>query len=149
MPRIAMFTPRRCSQIAGLAIERLHDAAGVVEEDRPVVRKRGRLIRSALVHGPDPLQLEILGVVARDLRQRAVTRGELIVPQHRPVTRRRVAQHLVGDAREVLHLAFHGEPDRRRLLPSSASTSGGRTLWTGAATRGCRCLRGGRGSAAG
>jgi hypothetical protein len=104
-------------QIAGLAIERLHDAAGVVEEDRSVVGERRGLIRAALVHRPDPLQLQILRVVSRDLRQRAVARRRLIVPQHRPVALARIAHHLVGDTREVLDLAFHGETSRRRFLP--------------------------------
>ena len=102
-------------QIAGLAVERLDDAAGVVEEDGAVVRERRRLVRAALGHRRDPGQLQLLDVVARDLRQRAEARRVLIAPQHRPVAGRRIAQHLVGDRREGLHFAGDREAgDRRR-----------------------------------
>ena len=82
MPRIAVLRAETLfpDQIAGLAVERLNDAAGVVQEDRAVVRERRRLIGAAFVHRPDPRQLQILCVVARDLRQRAVVRRELIAP---------------------------------------------------------------------
>ncbi len=56
-------------QVAGTAIDRLHDVAGVVEIDDPVVNDRRRLIRATFIHGPDPLQAQVLHIVARDLVQ--------------------------------------------------------------------------------
>jgi hypothetical protein len=41
-------------QVAGLAIERLDDAAGVVHVDGAVVRERRRLVGAALVHSATP-----------------------------------------------------------------------------------------------
>ena len=81
-------------QIAGLAVERLDDAAACCSgRSTPLWASGDGLIGAALVHRPDPLQLQILRVVARDLRQRAVARRVLIAPQHRPVARSRIAQH--------------------------------------------------------
>ena len=100
-------------QIAGLAVERLDDAVGVVEEDDAVVRERRRLVGAAFDHRRHPRQLQLVRVVARDLRQRAEVAGGLIAPQHRPVAGRRIAQHLVGDARVVADLARDGEAQDR------------------------------------
>ena len=56
-------------------------------------------------HRPDPRELQILDVVARDLVQRAVAPRLIVAARHQPVARRRIAQHLVGDRHEVLDLA--------------------------------------------
>ena len=112
-------------QIAGLAVERLDDAVAVVEEDDAVVRERRRLVGAALAHRRHPGELQLPDVVARDLVQRAEIARGLIPAQHRPVAGRRVAQHLVGDARVVADLAGDGEAeDRRRGLAASARAGG-------------------------
>ena len=74
----AMLPPRRCSQIRSPV---LPSSAWTMPPvlfriDRAVVGERRGLIRAALVHRPDPLQLQLLRVVARDLRQRAVVRRD-------------------------------------------------------------------------
>src|SRR6185503_10407869 len=108
-------------QIAGLAVERLDDSAGVIDEDRPVARQRRRLIGATLGHRRDPDQLQILCVVTSDLCQWAVVRREVIAANREPVARRRIFQHLVGDWCEVLHLARDRESGNWRLwLTASA-----------------------------
>ena len=134
-------------QIARPSVDRLDDTAGVVQEDGAVLGERRRLVRAALVHRPDPLQLEVLSVVARDLRERAVARRVLIAPQHRPVTWRRIAQHLVGHGRQVLHLTANRESCRRRFLSPSSPLTCSRSLRTRAASCG-RLRSGGWGSRA-
>ncbi len=126
MPRIAMLPPRRCSQIRFPVLPSIAWMMPLVlfRIDRAVVGERRRLVGAAFVHRPDPRELEVLRVVPRDLRQRAEVRRVVIAPQHEPVARRRIPQHLVGDAREVPDLARHGETYRRGGC-CAASTGGG------------------------
>ena len=90
-------------QRARPCVERLDDPAGVGEIHRPVVDERGGLIGAAVAHRPHPGELQLIDVVGRDLRQRAVARRAVVVPQHEPVVRLRIAQHLIGHRHEVRH----------------------------------------------
>src|SRR4029453_14605664 len=47
------------NHVTGPAVDRLHHVAGIIEIDDAVVNDRSRLVRSAFIHGPDPLQTEI------------------------------------------------------------------------------------------
>ena len=120
--------PMRFSQISSpvLRIQRLHDVAGIVDEHDAVVDQGSGLI-GAFVHGPDPLQLQILHVLRGDLVQRAVIVGVIIVPDHQPVAGIGIAQHGVGDRRVVLHfagdrqdLAAWPEPALPRVRPAAS-----------------------------
>ena len=119
MPRIAMLPPRRCSQI------RLPVLPSIAWMMPPVLFRKivplcasgDGWLRAAFVHRPDPRQLQVLRVVARDLRQRAEVRRVVIAPQHEPVARRRILQHLVGDGREVLDFAGDGHTRRAAAPP--------------------------------
>ena len=127
-------------QIAGLAIDRLDDPAGVIDEDRPVARERRGLIRAAFGHRGDPDQLQILCVVTRDLCQRAVVRREVIAADRQPVSWRGIAKILVGDGGEVLDFARDGETgDWRLRLTAPAATTAARG-WSGRSSCRCRCL---------
>ena len=99
-------------QLAGARVERLQDVRGVDQIDDAVVHERHRFARAAaFVHRPHPHELQILDVVAGDLRQRAVAPALVVAPRHQPVAGIRIAQHLVGHRYVVLHLAFGGDPD--------------------------------------
>ena len=99
-------------QIAGAYVERLHHRAEVGEVEHAVVRDRRGGVPSAFVHRPHPLQLEFADVFARNRGKRAVAPGLVVAPHHQPVARFRVAQQLVGDRREVVHLARDGQAAR-------------------------------------
>src|SRR6202043_3204971 len=84
-----------------------------------------RFVRSdGVVHGPDPGKFEVLHVVARDLRERAVIPRLIIPADHPPVARVGAAQLLGGDRHVVLHFASEGKT-RRRAGSSSGGPSGG------------------------
>ena len=69
----------------------------------------------AFVHGPHPLQLQILDVLRGDLIQRAVIGGVIIAADHEPIAGIGIAQHGVGHRREILHFTRdHKTPRRRR-----------------------------------
>jgi hypothetical protein len=77
------------------------DAVGVVEdEEHAVVDDRGGL-GGARDHRPGPGDLEVLDVALVDLLERAVAVAVKGAPPHQPIGRRRIAQHGVGDGREV------------------------------------------------
>ena len=129
-------------QVARLRVERLDDVHRVGEIDDAVVHDRRRLVRLPFVHAPDPRELQLLHVVARDLRQRTVAPALIVAPHHQPVARILAAQHLVGDRYEVLHLAGDRQAQRtgvagrsaprqrtssaRRAAPASSSAAGRR-----------------------
>ena len=122
MPRMAAPLALRAvavfpDQLAGLAVDRLHDVAGVVEIDDAVVHERRGLVGAAFVHRPDPLQAQILDVVGGDLVERAVVRGVVVAPDHQPVAGIGIAQHRVGDRDVVLHFAGDGDAGGRRRRP--------------------------------
>ena len=100
-------------QFAGLRIQRLHDIARVVDEHGPVVDHGSGLI-GALIHRPGPDQAQILHVVRGDLVQRAEVVGVIVVPDHQPVGRIRIAHHRVGDRRVVLHVSRNGQTSGSR-----------------------------------
>ena len=110
-------------QVAGARVEGLHDRAEAGEVEHAAVRDRRGRVPSALVHGPHPLQLQLADVVPRDRVERAVAPGLVVPPHHQPVARIGIAQSLVGDRREVLHLARdrhaprHGRRRRARVGP--------------------------------
>src|SRR5439155_5971596 len=79
-------------QIAGFAVDGLHDVAGVVQIHDAVVHERSGLVRAAFVHRPDPLQLQIPDVVTRDLVEGTVIVRVVVVPNHEPVGGIRIAQ---------------------------------------------------------
>ena len=120
-------------QLAGRRVERLHGVHGVGEIHDAVVHERRRLIRAALVHRPHPREPQILDVVACDLSQRAVAPGLVVAAHHQPVAGRRIAQHLVGDGTEVLHLAGDGQATRTAGTPAPGAPGalGGVTRCTG------------------
>ncbi len=89
-------------QVARARVERLHDAARVREIHRAFVHERGGLVRAAVAHRPDPLELQQLRVVGRDLGERAEARRGVVVAQHEPVVGCGIAQHRVRDRREAL-----------------------------------------------
>ena len=119
----------RFSQIRSpvFGVDRLHDVAGIVHEQGPVVDHRRGLI-GALIHGPDPLKLQILHVRRGDLVQRAVVVGVIVVPDHQPVGRIGIAQHGVGDGSVVLHRARNRQTSGRwSRCPASAASARGRS----------------------
>ena len=83
------------NQIAFARIQRLHDVAGIVDVHHAVVHHRRRLI-GAFVHGPHPLELQILYVLRGDLIERAVIGGVIVVANHQPIAGIGIAQHGVG-----------------------------------------------------
>ena len=123
-------------QLAGAAVERLDDVARVDQIDDAVVDERHGLVRAALfADRPDPGELQILDVVARDLVERAVAPALIVAARHQPVAGGRVAQHRVGHRDVVLHFARHGEPARHRSGCLSAAARGRSVLRTAAAAR--------------
>src|SRR6516162_4910851 len=100
------------NKVAGASVERLHDVAGIVDEQDPVVDHRGDLVGS-LVHGPHPLELKLLHVLGVDLVQRTIVIRMVIVPDHDPVTGIGIAEEGIGDISIVADFAPHGEPARR------------------------------------
>ena len=112
-------------QFTGLGIQRLHDIARVIDEHGPVVDHRSGLI-GALIHRPGPDQAQILHVVRGDLVQRAEIVGAIVVADHQPVGRIRIAHHRVGDGRVVLHVAWNGQaPGSRRRSATAARRRSG------------------------
>ncbi len=97
-------------EVSRAAIERLQDVVRIGEVDDAVVDQRRRLIRSdAVVHGPGPGQLELLHVVPRDLRKRAVIPRLIAAADHYPIGGIGMQQHLVGDRDVVFHFAGDDE----------------------------------------
>ena len=108
-------------QIAGLAVERLDVPLLLLRKTTPSCASGdGWLVPPSLI-GATHASCSCAALSRVIWVQRAEVAGGLIAAQHRPVAGRRVAQHLVGDARVVLDLAGDGETqDRRRGLPAAA-----------------------------
>ncbi len=87
-------------EIAVGGIERLHLVGVVEDEEHAVMHDRRRLGRP-IGQGPGPDQLEILDVALVDLLEWAIAPRVVGPPPHQPVTSGRVAQHGVGDRRNV------------------------------------------------
>ena len=104
-------------QLARARVQRLHDVAGIVDEHDAVMH-HGRGLIGPFIHGPYPLELQILHVLRGDLIQRAVIVGVIVVADHQPVAGIGIAQHGVGDRREVFH--FAGAPSDLAALPEPA-----------------------------
>ena len=129
------------NELAGSRVERLDEIQRVGEIHDAVVNDGRRLVGLAFVHRPGPCELQLLDVVARDLRERTVTPALIITARHQPVAGIRAAQHLVGDRHVVLHLA--GESDPQRAGGCRAAASGRRANAPAAlAAASCRGLIG-------
>ena len=126
-------------EIALARVQRLHDVAGIHDVHDAVVHDGRRLIGS-FIHGPHPLELEILHVLRRDLIQRAVIGGVIIVADHQPVAGIGIAQHGVGHRREILHFTGDYQTSRRRRNRRFGAAT--QRFACGSAVRG-RCLPGG------
>ena len=88
-------------QVAVGGVERLDHAAGMRQVHDPVVDQRRRLLGAGVVHRPRPHQLELADVLGRDLVERAVAPGVLRPSPVEPLSRFRVAQHLLRDRLET------------------------------------------------
>ncbi len=95
--QVALVLP---DEIAAGGIERLHLVGVVEDEEDAVVHDRRRLGR-AIGQRPGPDQLEILDVGLVDLLERAVAPCVVGSPPHQPVAGGRIAQHVVGDRRNI------------------------------------------------
>ena len=129
-------------EVAGFRIDRLHDVAGAREIHHAVVDDGRRLIRTRVVHRPDPCELQILHVVARDLIERAVAPPVIVAAEDEPVARRRILQHLRRHRDVVLHLASDGDTAHRGGAAATLSAAGAgakrHRRWTASAARGSR-----------
>ncbi len=126
-------------EIAGFRIDRLHDVAGAREIHHAVVDDGRCLIRTRVVHRPDPRELQVLHVVARDLIERAVAPPVVIPAEDEPVARRRILQHLRRHRDVVLHFASDGDPAHASGAAATLSASGAGAKrhrgWTASAAR--------------
>ena len=87
-------------QVAGRRIERL-DLVAEIEDVEHAVMDDGRRLGGAAGERPAPRDLEIFHIGFVDLLQRAVAVAVIGAPPHQPVRRRRIAQHRIGDRRQV------------------------------------------------
>ena len=87
-------------QVAGRRIERLDLVAEIEDVEHAVMDDRRRL-GGAACERPAPCDLEVFHVGLVDLLQRAVAVAVIGAPPHQPVRCRWVAQHRIGDRRQV------------------------------------------------
>ena len=90
--QVALVFPQ---QVAIGRVERLY-FVGVVEDEQHAVMHDRRDFGRAGGHRPGPCDLQAINVVLVDGVQRAVTRAIVGAPEHQPIRRRRIAQHLIG-----------------------------------------------------
>ncbi len=107
------------NQIARLPIKRLDDVARARQVHDAVVNDGRRLVRTRVVHGPCPLQSQLLHVVARNLMERAVAVALVVAPEDEPILRGRVPEHLGRYRDVVFDLALNADT----TFPGGASSA--------------------------
>ena len=103
-------TPVLPDQRAGVGLQRLDDVARVGQVHHAPVDERRRLVH-AVRHRPRPGEAQVADVLRVHPVERAVPLAVVGAPEHQPVARGRIEQHVVRDRFEVLDLALAGRPD--------------------------------------
>ena len=95
-------------QIPCPAIQGLNHVAGIDQIDDAAIHERSGF-RVAVVHVPNPLELQSADVARIDLVEPAVALSVVIAPHHGPVRWVRVPEHFVRDRDEFTHHIRHSE----------------------------------------